>query len=231
MDTHALDNPIWSSLVSHHARFARGGAELKRYPREMAPFVGLSGGDASLDTLADLVDIDELIDFVGVLPSLDTRWQIEVRTDIVQTMYRVGSAAHAVRAPEESYDVRTLSSTDTTDMLALTALTFPGYFRPRTPEMGTYIGVHDGGRLIAMAGERMHFGSYREMSAVCTHPDYLGRGLAGMLIRKLLSAALERGETPFLHVNTDNTRARSLYERLGFVDRKFVPLLAARRIR
>src|SRR5262245_45701506 len=111
MDTQALDNPIWSSLVSHHARFARGGAELKRYPREMAPFVALSRADAALDTLPDLVEVDELVDFVGIIPTLDARWQIEVRTDIVQMMYRERGAVQAVREPEESYDVRTLSGT------------------------------------------------------------------------------------------------------------------------
>jgi len=45
-------------------------------------------------------------------------------------------------------------------------------------ELGRYFGVIENGRLAAMAGERMGMPGFREVSAVCTHPDFLGRGLA-----------------------------------------------------
>ena len=67
-----------------------------------------------------------------------------------------------------------------------------------------------------MAGERMHAGKWREISSVCTHPDYQGKGLARQLTAKLIFRQLSRGETPFLHVMQANTTAHDLYARMGF---------------
>ena len=110
------------------------------------------------------------------------------------------------------------------DMLELTALVFPGFFRPRTLEMGEYLGIYHGSRLAAMAGERMRLDGFQELSAVCTHPDYTGRGYAQRLLSLLCRRAFERGFTPFLHVYADNARAIGVYRRLGFEDRKLLPL-------
>jgi predicted GNAT family acetyltransferase len=56
----------------------------------------------------------------------------------------------------------------------------------------------------------------REISGVCTHPDFQGRGLAQRLVLKLVRRQMQRGEIPFLHVMRENARARALYERMGF---------------
>jgi predicted GNAT family acetyltransferase len=71
---------------------------------------------------------------------------------------------------------------------------------------------------MAMAGERMSAGALREISGVCTHPDFQGRGLARRLAAKLIRRQLQRGETPFLHVMRDNESAHGLYQRMGFRD-------------
>jgi predicted GNAT family acetyltransferase len=111
----------------------------------------------------------------------------------------------------------------------LTSLVYPAYFRPRTLEMGRYIGIYDGRRLAAMAGERMHAGPWREVSAVCTHPDYVGRGLARQLMDHLCADIRRRGEIPFLHVSFTNERAKTLYDRLGFAERCAIPHWLVRR--
>jgi ribosomal protein S18 acetylase RimI-like enzyme len=101
-------------------------------------------------------------------------------------------------------------------VLALVALTRPGPFGPRTPELGEYFGCFEDGRLVAMAGERMRAGVLREISGVCTHPDFQGRGLARRLMTKLVWREMQRGETSCLHVMRDNRKAAGLYERMGF---------------
>ena len=67
-----------------------------------------------------------------------------------------------------------------------------------------------------MAGERMCAGDLHEVSGICTHPDFQGRGLARKLTLKLVRRQMQRGKTPFLHVMSHNTPARALYEKLGF---------------
>jgi predicted GNAT family acetyltransferase len=97
-------------------------------------------------------------------------------------------------------------------------LTKPGPFGLRTIELGDYYGYFDGERLIAMAGERTFVPGFREVSGVCTHPDFQGRGLAGKLMRRLIAQELARGELPFLHVMSHNAVAHELYLRMGFRD-------------
>jgi GNAT superfamily N-acetyltransferase len=109
-----------------------------------------------------------------------------------------------------------LGPEDATQALELATITRPGPCGPRTIELGEYFGVFDGHRLIAMAGERMYAGTLREISGVCTHPDYQGRGLARGLMSKLVRRQISRDERPFLHVMRDNVTARRLYECLGF---------------
>ena len=131
---------------------------------------------------------------------------------------------------EGEVDVTTLGSADVPEMQALVELTHPGPFRSRTIELGTYIGIRDRGRLMAMAGERTWIGDFREVSAVCTHPEAQGRGYARMLIGRIVNRMLRAGQTPFLHAEAKNEVAIEVYRRLGFVRRARLPLLYARRI-
>lgn len=113
-----------------------------------------------------------------------------------------------------------LTADDVPDMLDLVARTRPGPFRPRTVELGTYLGIRRGGALIAMAGERLHPPGWTEISAVCTEPAHRGQGLATRLIRAVAAGIRARGETPFLHTAASNTTAIRLYESIGFHRRR-----------
>jgi predicted GNAT family acetyltransferase len=86
--------------------------------------------------------------------------------------------------------------------------------------------VKEGGRLVAMAGERMRVEGHTEVSGVCTHPDVRGRGLAAALSRVVADRIRARGETPFLHAFADNAAAIGLYEQLGFVLRRRLVMTA-----
>src|SRR5207244_1428683 len=104
-------------------------------------------------------------------------------------------------------NIERLTEAHASDMLALTTLAFPGYFRAQTHELGSYFGIRENGLLVAMAGERMSLPGYQEVSAVCTHPDFRGRGYAQQLVRRVVEEMLQRGIVPFLHVGQENKSA------------------------
>jgi ribosomal protein S18 acetylase RimI-like enzyme len=133
------------------------------------------------------------------------------------------------RAARDASDIVPLTARDNADMISLTSAVFPGFFRPRTREMGAYYGIRKGAVLAAMAGERMRLAGHHEISAVCTHPDFVGRGYAAQLVVYVTNLIRDRGDVPFLHVGEANARARELYLRVGFAERAFLPMWYVRR--
>lgn len=226
--THPLDNPFWSALTTRQAHFALGGARARRYPPDISPIAALpAAGPENVAALRDLVAIGDDAGLVGPhAPALPDDWDVLYESTIVQ-MIRPGEAP----LPEGDAGVVRLGAADVAEMLALVDATKPGPFRTRTIELGHYIGVREGGRLVAMAGERSCTGAFHEVSAVCTHPDAQGRGLARGLIGRVVNRMLRAGETPYLHVDSRNPRAIDLYLALGFVRRAEFPLLHAQRAR
>lgn len=226
MQQSSLNNPIWSALTSAQSHFAIGGPHAKRYPAEVAPFMAVAEpSKVAAQALADLVAPGEVINIISVTPQLSDGWELLATGNVVQMIWRADAPTPVV----DSSDIVELGNADLPDMLALTALVFPGYFRPRTPEMGAYFGIRQNGRFAAMTGERMKVHGFEEISAVCTHPDFTGRGYAARLVSYVVGNMLERGITPFLHVNETNRRARDLYERVGFENRVVLPLWLLKR--
>lgn len=227
-DEGALDNPVWSCLTTRHAHLALGDHHALRYPFEFSPLSGLpAAGRDNVIALQALVEVGDAVAVVGAhLPEWPENWETLHRTRLVQMVRRETSPLSEGRA-----EVVPLSTADVGDMLALVELTHPGPFRERTIELGAFVGVREGGRLLAMAGERMWVGDHREVSAVCTHPEAQGRGYARALMAKVINRMLRAGQTPFLHVEGGNERAIRTYEGLGFVRRAEFPLLYAQRQR
>jgi predicted GNAT family acetyltransferase len=124
---------------------------------------------------------------------------------------------------------RDLTVADVPAIIELVTLTRPGPFSQRTIEMGHYIGVFDQDRLIAMTGERLRLDGFGELSAVCTHPDYQGRGLAKALVSVIGSEVVARGEVPFLQAYTSNAAAIATYTRLGFTPRRNLTFTTVKR--
>jgi predicted GNAT family acetyltransferase len=218
---HVLDNPVWHALTTQHAGLALTAEGAARYPPEIVPFAGVGEpSPRAANQLASLIDDAESVFIVGVAPDPPPGWQLEPKKPVLQMVCSARSAV--VDGPE----VVAMGAEQVADMIALTELVFPGFFRPRTLEMGSYYGIYRGSRLAAMAGERMRLDGYQELSAVCTHPDYTGRGYAQRLLGVLCNSAFDRGFTPFLHVYADNTRAIGVYHRLSFADRTILPFWA-----
>jgi predicted GNAT family acetyltransferase len=86
--------------------------------------------------------------------------------------------------------------------------------------LGTFLGIKVDGRLVAITGERMKPADYTELTAVCVHPDYRGRGYAQTLLAAVADQVVARGELPMLHVFSDNASAIALYQRQGMTIRR-----------
>jgi ribosomal protein S18 acetylase RimI-like enzyme len=208
-----LDNIVWHALDGPQRPVSAGTARARRYAPGFSPMVAFD--DPRRPDFAALAPFCEpgehfyCADWNGPAPA---GWTVDVEA----TMFRMVWDAPAPK--EDAVDARPLTAADAQQALDLALLTKPGPFGPRTIELGEYFGCFENGRLVAMAGERMHAPGLRELSGVCTHPDHQGRGLARRLMNLLLRRQLERGEQPFLHVMRANEGAHGLYQRMGFED-------------
>ncbi|MBR1268332.1 GNAT family N-acetyltransferase [Bradyrhizobium sp. AUGA SZCCT0222] len=214
--THPLDQPIWSALTTRQQALAEGDTVARRFPLAIAPFADME--DMSPESFAAL----------GALMSgseiavLFTSEAVSVPDDFKTLLAETGE--QMVGTPAQSslpgVDIVTLGVADVPEMIALVELTKPGPFSTRTHELGMFLGIRIDGQLVAMTGERMKPGNYTEMTAVCVHPSYRGRGYAQALLGAVARGIVDRGEIPFLHVFSSNTSAIALYQRQGMEIRR-----------
>jgi predicted GNAT family acetyltransferase len=208
---HSLDRPAWTALCTGQQALVRGEGAALRYDGEYAVFAAV--GDHAP---ASLTALGTLIDATGPAIVLQKdRLPPVPRTRLAKHRMGVQMVAETLSGAGD-IDFIELGDADAAEMLALATLTEPGPFFARTHRLGSFIGIRDSGRLVAMAGERMKPAGFTEVSGVCTHPDWRGRGYAGGLMRVVAARIVARGETPFLHAYADNRGAIALYESLGF---------------
>jgi len=212
---HLLANIAWHSLTGPHAPASTGTDDARRYASGFPPIIAFEDMTRpNFPALAPHCQPGEHLYCVGWSGPAPAGWVIRAEATLIKMVWA---------APEPATDAGAgaarLGPEHVPQMLDLVALTKPGPFGPRAIELGEYFGFFDGPCLVAMAGERMFAGALRELSGVCTHPAFQGRGLARGLMQVLLRRELRRGETPFLHVRRNNRSAHAMYERMGFRDR------------
>jgi len=218
---HPLDNVIWQALTGRQSEFAEGSGSARRFLRDVTSLAAFEFPDErGYESLGNLVGRGGTAAvFLDEPYQQRSGWEVAGGAPLAQMVFANG-VPPATPVHNDRAQIVELGPKDIPEMLELTALTKPGPFGKRTHELGYYIGIRQNGKLVAMAGERMKTPGHTEVSAVCTHPDYLGRGYAALLMREIMRGIRERGETPFLHLRADNARAMSLYEHLGFRIRK-----------
>lgn len=210
-----LDNPVWSALSTKQLYLRQGGRLAVRFPEGISPFAALANYTMeAFEELSLLIPKNGYV-LLKTLEPISFPAEIEA-THLGSVLQMVATGTPGVNAAN---NISQLNIKDNDAMIGLAKRTSPGPFGERTQVLGNFIGIREGGDLIAMAGERMQLDGYVEISAVCVDDKFRGRGLAANLVNILRQRILDRGDTPFLHVFEKNFSAISLYKRLGFETR------------
>lgn len=222
-------NPVWHALQqAKHRRFAVAPATgdraiACRYPADVAPFVAVrEPSPEALQELATLLGPGEQLWLIG--DSFPACAELEFAGTLECLQMALPSSVEPPPDVEPGLVIELLSDENAAEMVALTDIAFPGFFRPRTCEMGAYYGVRQHGELIAMGGERLVLDGHHEISGVCTHPAHRNKGLAANLIWQVVRDHRRQGVESFLHVASANQRAIRLYLYMGFEIRRTVTL-------
>jgi ribosomal protein S18 acetylase RimI-like enzyme len=223
---HVLDNPIFNALISGNSSLALGSGNTLYFPEEISPFVGLKN-----------FSVEEFEMLAGEFPGGTTRATFAPRqVNLPEVWIRSGGMeiyqmVHEGLLPtaDSQHAVSPLSDEHIDAMLELTKLTNPGPFNRRTIDFGNYYGCFENERLVAMAGHRLQLPDYTEISAVCAHPAYHGKGYAKTLLAFHIMQIIRSGKTPMLHVKMDNVTAIALYKSLGFRIRRSIDVVIFRK--
>lgn len=217
---HPLDNPMYEALRTEHSQYAVTSGSAKRFPADIAPFGGLPpGGDQDL---RELYHPEETAVILGVGPESMQGWEVLKTFEVIQM-------THCADSSYSKYnEAQLLSYSAVSDMLKLTSLVYPSYFRKETASLGEYCGIYSENELIAMAGIRMKIPGFEEISAICTHLDHRGKGLGSAVTSFMIERIRARGNTPFLHTESDNP-AQQMYRNVGFEPRAVLPVWVLRR--
>jgi ribosomal protein S18 acetylase RimI-like enzyme len=221
-----LDNPTWFALAGPQAAFAERKGRVLRFQPDVSPFYGLPDEPTGQDwaDAAALAGPGGSVTLAATWTAFPDGWEPGWGGEGVQLVARA-EAGHDTAARGE---IVRLGPPDAVEAMELVERTRPGPFCPRTMELGTYLGVRREGRLVAMAGERLHLDGYTEISAVCTDEAWRGHGLASRLTLAIAAGIRRRGEVPFLHAVATNRNAIRLYEQLGFEPRRTTMFKVAR---
>lgn len=218
MTSHPLDRPVWNMLSGPQAGLAIAKGAAVRIDPRYGPFAAIRESSAEARESLGAVVRDH-----------GEAWLVEPEdqpaapgTRSVRTAPLLQMVAEAPVSPRpDDPHCEPLSDGDVAEMAALALATEPGPWGPLTHCYGQFYGIRIDGRLAAMAGERMRPApGLAEVSGVCTWPEFRGRGLAGVLIRRVVAGMVARGDTPFLHSYAGNAGAIALYRSLGFVPRR-----------
>jgi len=228
--THALDNPAWTALTTCQAHLAVGSDLARRYPEELTSIAAVARPEHdALDELATLIADGGSTSLPATFASLASLIRPPLTLTFTKTLVQMVCDRRLPSAPAD-VELCPLGEPDREEMVELAALTHPGPFRSHTYRFGTYWGIRVNGVLAAMGGQRMHLPQHRELSAICTHPNFRGRGYARAIVDQLMTTTFDEGLTPFLHVEDQNRSAQALYATLGFVERARFPVVVVERM-
>lgn len=219
---HPLDNPPWTALTTHQSGIALVEGMARRFPPEMAVHGALAlPMPQAWESLARLARTPVCL-FSAKPLALPPGWTVTRHAEVLEMVHEDGSGATGAAAVPGTgtLDISELAESDVPEMSVLYEATRPERkMCPRNQKLGTFLGVRCEGKLVAMAGLRMHLPGYREITTVGTMPGFEGRGYSTAVVAALAERIRARNEQAFLTVNVDNPGAIAIYHRLGFRER------------
>jgi GNAT superfamily N-acetyltransferase len=219
-----LADCIANALHSSHRDLAQIHGKALRYPQSVAPFAAIDENTTdAMNDLAQLLQPGEAIYLLGEKPVETPGLHQDGVVACLQWLFPPDRSVAA-----NICEIEELSCANSGEMLDLITIAFPGYFRRETCRMGRYFGIRHKGKLIAMGGERMVLESdglmWREISALCTHPEHTGRRYGTALLHHIIRKQRDMSAMSWLHVVENNSRAINLYRQLGFQEIRRVEL-------
>ena len=206
-------NPVYHALLSGDKHLCFGNEKVRFFDEDVSPFAGFDQDyEKGFSDLYELLPVGRKILYASPSSLIQPAgWQITHEIKGLQFVYEAGPLIKT-----EFPDVKPLTEIHVEQMMHLAKLTKPGPFAKRTINFGSYFGIFENEKLVSMTGQRLHVHTYTEISAVCTHPAYTGKGYAYTLMQHQLQLIFQKEQKAFLHVRDNNERAIALYQRLGF---------------
>ncbi len=214
MDETKLDNPVWFALTETHHNLLVEYGDFKFYHPDYCPFGAFDKNRSDRKGIEKYAVLCENFFIVANKPNFPG--SILLKNELICDQMIIERTIDL----EKTEEIISLSSEQSDELFELVNLVQPGYFRPRSSQLGNYYGIFKHNKLVAVTGERMKMQAYTEVSAVVTHPDYTGKGYAKQLVAHTVNNIFTENKIPFLHVSQSNTAAIQLYEKLGFVRRR-----------
>jgi ribosomal protein S18 acetylase RimI-like enzyme len=209
---HILDRPVWSALQTDHADLAVRLGRAWRYPEAIGPFAAATDlSKESMDDLAQMPAADEMIALFELadIPIPDGMTSLGYFSLHQMVAHKRLPLLHDAR-------VSNLTEADAPEMMELAKLAKPGPFSLQSQRLGPFWGVKMDGKLIAMAGQRMRQPGFVELSGVCAHPEFRGRGFATLLSKYVGGKIASIGRAPYVHVHGTNKAALAFFGGIGF---------------
>lgn len=209
-----LDNPVWNALTEKHAGYCIDYGQVKFYKTDYTPFGAFVNNQDTAHAIETHSKLTKEFFIVGAKPNLPSNFSPPIKYVGLQMIIY-----NRIDYPIKE-NIIELNANHYKDLIALVKLAYPHFFKVKTNTLGRYFGIYKDNTLVAITGERMKTQHFTEISAVITHPDYLGKGYAKQLVAYTANKIFDSGKTSFLHVDQTNIGPINLYKKLGFEVRR-----------
>jgi hypothetical protein len=163
-----LENIFWHCLHGPQSHLAIGSGAVRRLAPGYCPIAGFEqAGVPDFAALETICAPGEQLYCVGWRGRAPDGWRVDAESTTHCLLWEA-----PIPANDPAPDAEKLGPENAAAAVELAQLGGVGPFGLRSIELGDYFGYFHDGRLVAMAGELFAADGLREISGVCTHPDF-----------------------------------------------------------